>query len=207
MFEIYIFEDSNILISLVSLIITSIIAWYTIKYQKVFHEHQKEINLKNLELEKLRFTPYPRIDFSIDKLGNDKSLIYEINMNLIFNTDGPVILHELFIERLSDKKPFRGKEAKTISQFLYLMDTHGYVYSSKDKLNIFSYRFNLDSIENRNKLKDIADEYQLIFQYSNTINKNTGEVDKYIKRDKNKFEIFSIPVHLGNLKQFLDKHV
>lgn len=208
MIDIYIGNSSNmildylpLILSAFSIAVTLIIAWFTIKYQREFYQHQRDINKQNLELSKLNVSPYFRIEVSQDPFGSTTPQSWQINISLIFISNSPVILHDLCIERISDKKAFRASEIKTISKHCYLMDVPGNVYKDQDKLKIFSFTFDSDD-KYHSQLQDIADNYILVFQYSNTINK-LGVVDPYIKRDKTKYHIKSIPVNLEGLNQFL----
>lgn len=190
----------TLLLSLISISVTSVIAYYTIKYQKEFYEYQRQNDQYNLEISKLNIAPYIRLEL---RRKDNMGVIphhREIILDLVIVSKSPVILHDLFLED-TFKNPYRGIDIKTISKRLYVKDEKGSIYNGGNIINILSFAWN-DHDGYKDDLRKLCENYILILKYSNTINKE-GKVDGYLKKDMSNFYISSIPIDLSNLKQFL----
>ncbi|MFA7327118.1 MAG: hypothetical protein WC121_10670 [Candidatus Kapaibacterium sp.] len=211
------------IIQLLTLFATSFIALFAYRIQKQTLLHQQvsdtrqlelsnkslkimeteaEINKRTFEIQNLSVIPI----FRLEPLEINDVYGKKIQLNLEVISEIPIIVHELFIEELSETKtPYKGDEVYNVLN-KHLISFRGLgsreIHSKGESMFLLTFRLYKTDPNETELISKFCESHQLIIHYSSIMDKNFKARDLHYIR-KEDFRIIKTPIDLERMKQFL----
>lgn len=192
-----------------ALLATVAISFFTIRAQRKNYEHQKSIDrinldivTANLELQKVNTLPFVRI--SLDLVTNSGITPHSRRaiIKFTFITNTFIILHDMYLESIKNSEiKYRGEQTKEISKRIFFNNLSEKVYANQEVHEVLSFMWS-DYDEYKKELKDLADNYRLVFRFSNTITKE-GKASPYIHFNQDEYIVYAQIFELKSLNNFI----